>query len=112
MPPRKPSAPTKTPARRAAKAPAKTSAKVASTAPARAPAQALAAVIPPPEVIAVPHGRVACDGGGGALGHPLVYLELGADGVAECGYCDRRFVLTPGAGDAYHDPSPRALEAH
>lgn len=108
MPPRKPSAPTKTPARRAAKAPAKTSAKVASTAPARA----LAAVIPPPEVIAVAHGRVACDGGGGALGHPLVYLELGANGVAECGYCDRQFVLTPGAGDAYHDPSPRALEAH
>ena len=49
--------------------------------------------VPPPEVITVSSRRVACDGVGGALGHPRVWLELGADGVAECGYCDRRFVL-------------------
>ena len=47
----------------------------------------------PPEVIAVHDHRVACDGGGGALGHPRVYLEIGGRGYAECGYCDRRFVL-------------------
>jgi len=47
----------------------------------------------PAEVIAVSARRVACDGVGGALGHPRVWLELGADGIAECGYCDRRFVL-------------------
>jgi uncharacterized Zn-finger protein len=46
-----------------------------------------------PEVIVVETHRVMCDGGGGALGHPKVWYELGADGVAECGYCDRRFVL-------------------
>ncbi|RYG10971.1 MAG: zinc-finger domain-containing protein, partial [Caulobacteraceae bacterium] len=37
--------------------------------------------------------RVSCDGVGGALGHPRVFIELGHDGVAECSYCDRRFVL-------------------
>ena len=47
----------------------------------------------PPEVIAVHEHRVSCDGGGGALGHPRVYLEIGERGFAECGYCDRRFVL-------------------
>ncbi len=44
------------------------------------------------EVIVTAH-RVACDGVGGALGHPRVYIELGPDGVGDCGYCDRRFVL-------------------
>ncbi len=48
--------------------------------------------IEPPEVIVVDGQRVSCDGGGGALGHPKVYLELGEDDFAECGYCDRRFV--------------------
>jgi len=42
--------------------------------------------------------RVACDGGGGALGHPKVYLEMGDEGFVECPYCDRRYVLKPGAG--------------
>ena len=46
-----------------------------------------------PEIIQVTSRRVACDGVGGALGHPRVWLELGEAGVAECGYCDRRFVL-------------------
>ncbi len=32
----------------------------------------------PFEVITVDTDRVACDGGGGALGHPKVYLNLGA----------------------------------
>jgi hypothetical protein len=36
---------------------------------------------------------VACDGVGGALGHPRVYLEMGEADFVECGYCDRRFVL-------------------
>ncbi len=47
----------------------------------------------PPEVVVVHERRVSCDGVGGALGHPRVYLEMGAKGFAECGYCDRRFVL-------------------
>lgn len=36
---------------------------------------------------------VACNGGGGALGHPLTYYEIGGDGVAVCNYCDKKFVL-------------------
>ena len=52
---------------------------------------------PPPETIKVHSRRVACDGVGGALGHPRVWIELGGDGMAECGYCDRRFVLATGS---------------
>jgi uncharacterized Zn-finger protein len=51
----------------------------------------------PPEIITVDTTRVACDGGGGALGHPRVYLEMGDEHFVECGYCDRRFVLREGA---------------
>ena len=50
---------------------------------------------PAPEVIVVRTRRVACEGVGGALGHPRVYLEMGEAGAVECGYCDRRFVLGP-----------------
>ncbi|MEM9262544.1 MAG: zinc-finger domain-containing protein [Pseudomonadota bacterium] len=38
--------------------------------------------------------RIACDGGGGALGHPKVWYSL-EDGRAECGYCDRLFLYDP-----------------
>lgn len=48
--------------------------------------------VPPPEIIVVDGHRAVCDGGGGALGHPKVYLEMGEDDFVECGYCDRRFV--------------------
>ena len=48
---------------------------------------------PPPETIHVTDHRVACDGGGGTLGHPRVFLELGEAGQATCPYCDRLFVL-------------------
>lgn len=56
----------------------------------------------PPEVIVVGSRRVACDGGGGALGHPLVFMEMGERDQVECGYCDRRFVLDPAAEDDSH----------
>ena len=39
--------------------------------------------------------RVACNGGGGALGHPRVYLEMGGEAQVECPYCDRLFVYDP-----------------
>ena len=49
---------------------------------------------PVPEVEIVTQTRVACDGGGGALGHPRVWLTIPEDiGFVECGYCDKRFVL-------------------
>jgi NADH dehydrogenase (ubiquinone) Fe-S protein 6 len=57
--------------------------------------------IPPPEVIRVTSTRVACDGDEGPLGHPRVWLQMGAEGWVDCGYCDRRFVLE-GAGDDAH----------
>ena len=50
-----------------------------------------------PEVIKVRSHRIACDGVGGALGHPRVWLEMGAEPFVECGYCDRRFVLAHGS---------------
>ncbi len=58
---------------------------------------------PPPEVIEVTSRRIACDGGGGAGGHPRVWLQIDPDkGWVECGYCDRRYVLKPGAGHEDH----------
>ena len=50
-----------------------------------------------PEIIEVDDTRVSCDGVSGPLGHPKVYLEMGDEGFVECPYCDRRFVLKPGA---------------
>lgn len=54
---------------------------------------------PEPEIIIVTDHRVSCDGGGGALGHPKVWLETGKDGMVECGYCDRRFILAGSPAD-------------
>jgi uncharacterized Zn-finger protein len=68
--------------------------KVKPPVAAATPGQPLA--IPPPEVIVVRSRRVACDGVGGALGHPRVYLEMGEGDFVECPYCDRRFVLAAG----------------
>ena len=49
---------------------------------------------PPPETETVTQTRIACDGGGGALGHPRVWLLIDPkEGWVECGYCDKRFVL-------------------
>ena len=49
---------------------------------------------PDPEIVYVAEKRVACDGSGGALGHPRVWYSLD-DGEAECGYCDRKFIYDP-----------------
>lgn len=50
-----------------------------------------------PEEEVVTTRTVACDGGGGALGHPRVWLTIGEEGFVECGYCDKRFVLSEDA---------------
>ena len=70
--------------------------------------------VDPPEVFEVDSTRVACDGGGGALGHPLVYMEMGDSDFVECGYCDRRFVLgSPGDVEAeVAAPAAHAPEDH
>ena len=54
--------------------------------------------VPPGEIIYVKSHRIACDGVGGALGHPRVWLEMGAAGFVDCSYCDRRFVASTAAG--------------
>ncbi|MEM7718359.1 MAG: zinc-finger domain-containing protein [Pseudomonadota bacterium] len=51
--------------------------------------------IQPPETEVVTTMRVSCDGGGGALGHPRVWLSIDETvGWVECGYCDKRFILS------------------
>jgi len=55
-----------------------------------------------PEVAYVSTTRVACDGASvihPALGHPRVYLQIDDRGYAECGYCDKRFILKGGPAD-------------
>lgn len=54
-----------------------------------------------PEVIVIDADtdEVSCDGGGGALGHPVVWYSLDGKDSAECGYCDRVFVK---AGSSRH----------
>jgi uncharacterized Zn-finger protein len=46
----------------------------------------------PFETLTIDATVAACDGGGGALGHPKVYLNLAPSGKAECPYCSRLFV--------------------
>jgi uncharacterized Zn-finger protein len=49
-----------------------------------------------PETETVETLRVHCDG---QMTHPRVWLQIPEDrGWVECGYCDKRFVLAPGAG--------------
>ncbi|KAH7910948.1 ubiquinone oxidoreductase 20 kd subunit [Hygrophoropsis aurantiaca] len=51
------------------------------------------------EPIRVVHGRKAvCDGGGGALGHPKIFINLDRPGPRPCGYCGLRFEQAPHHG--------------
>ena len=47
-----------------------------------------------PEIIVVDDHAdgVKCDGGGGALGHPLVWYSFDGQDHVECEYCGRLFV--------------------
>jgi len=38
----------------------------------------------PPETVEVESREIACDGGGGALGHPRVFLNMGAKTEIDC----------------------------
>ncbi|MGK9170167.1 zinc-finger domain-containing protein [Inquilinus limosus] len=53
-----------------------------------------AATLQPSEVIEVDRDveTVGCDGGGGPLGHPMVYYPIGHQSEVVCNYCGRRFV--------------------
>jgi uncharacterized Zn-finger protein len=50
-----------------------------------------------PEIIEVPANtdEVRCDGGGGAMGHPIVWYSFDGTDRVECGYCDRLFLKKP-----------------
>ena len=50
----------------------------------------------PHEIYEVETTVVGCDGGG-ALGHPLVYLNMEGRGAIDCPYCGRKYVLKTGA---------------
>ena len=66
----------------------------------------------PFEIITVDGPVVACNGGGGPLGHPRVYLNLGPDGRIECPYCSRLFVLRGKGGGHVTETPPLAPGAH
>jgi len=54
------------------------------------------------DMIVVTTKRVACDGGGGVLGHPKIWLDMGIDNSVRCKYCDRIFALDPNAAQDNH----------
>ena len=66
-----------------------------------------------PEEIYVDEGSVACDGGGGALGHPRVWLAMPAWGQTNCPYCGRRFILREGglSGEKIAEEGPAGVKA-
>lgn len=53
-----------------------------------------------PEILLVSESlhSVACNGGGGALGHPKVYYTFDGQEEVVCGYCDRLFTKKPQDG--------------
>ena len=71
---------------------------------------AAAASFPAPESVTVRSHRIACEGVGGALGHPKVWLEMGAAGFVDCPYCDRRFIAASKPGDEDERLAPGAYE--
>lgn len=54
------------------------------------------------EIVTVKTRQVRCEGSGGSLGHPAVYLTLERDDQVVCPYCSRTFVLEPGAKAESH----------
>jgi uncharacterized Zn-finger protein len=64
----------------------------------------------PFETIYVDANVAACNGGGGPLGHPKVYLNLSAEGRVECPYCSRLFLRgqSPHKGNPVEAPTPPA----
>jgi uncharacterized Zn-finger protein len=48
------------------------------------------------EPIETKRSVVKCDGGGGPLGHPVIYLNLGKEEKIVCPYCSRYYVKFQG----------------
>ena len=51
----------------------------------------------PPQIVEVDSETLSCDGGGGPLGHPRVFLNMEGKGRIDCPYCGCRFILKEGA---------------
>ncbi len=47
----------------------------------------------PIETLTTTTTTLACDGGGGPLGHPRVFLHVNDEGVVDCPYCGRHYIL-------------------
>lgn len=54
----------------------------------------------PVEIVEVDNPKVTCQGEGGTLGHPRIYLNMGDDREIDCPYCGRRFRLKEGGAAA------------
>jgi len=49
------------------------------------------------ETIYVKKTTIACDGDGGALGHPRVFLNVGKNIETVCPYCSKTYKLSDNA---------------
>jgi uncharacterized Zn-finger protein len=54
------------------------------------------------ETMKVDSKSVACDGGGGQLGHPRVFLAIDETNQVACPYCGQIFVLEPDSAETDH----------
>lgn len=59
--------------------------------------------MPSDEIVYTTSTKVSCDGGKGALGHPLVYLDMTGKQELLCPYCSKRFVLQKQSVAEAHD---------
>ena len=57
-----------------------------------------------PDQIKTREPIVSCNGGGGSLGHPLVYLNAGDIGGVDCPYCGKHYTLEPRADKKGSEP--------
>ncbi len=63
------------------------------------------------ETITIDGMVAACNGGGGPLGHPRVYLNLAPAGRAECPYCSREFVTRTRVAGTSDETVPQEPDA-
>jgi uncharacterized Zn-finger protein len=63
------------------------------------------------EVCYVDGASAVCDGGGGVLGHPKVYMAIDHTGRVTCSYCGRLFVRNPERAGQCEIVSPSDVSA-
>jgi uncharacterized Zn-finger protein len=64
----------------------------------------------PFEIVETDEMVTACNGGGGAMGHPRVYLNLAPSGRVECPYCSRLFINRAATMHNEHSEVPPAAD--